>query len=413
MSSTSQPNSQHLVSWQSAFWAVAAIFANAFVQNVGFFGELPDNALVLASLRSSPLVCVMDTILTLLETIRLRVRGKPLKRAIDEVWKIRFSDPEEHEAAGIDRRWIVNMIIAALSFTQVVKVFSMRGIVVTQTLVMIYFISFTVPEVYRVISGTCEPSLSLATKDKKRKGRSVSSFLVLLSTILQSGCWIWVICKVLPDRWFIKTNPDPMYIFNRLNTFIAQVLTSSGPFLLFLGGVAFWSYYVQPKRSSRGWTVDIIGFPERCIDDIRNQMKVLEGMYAARRISRTALVDLNLIIFFRDVIERFLMASICSYFCWMFGSFTSMVMPVQSEPWVDFPKFVLAILLILVSLPLSFICYNTLLMLGGKHLMGKATLLDFLGLTFLTYNLITVVVYYRYIYSPEFTFKPSWTEVMG
>jgi hypothetical protein len=63
--------------------------------------------------------------------------------------------PEPHEGSDIDGMWRLSMasfIVGALP--QAIKVFGMRGIPLTQTLVAFLLVSFIIPEVLRLVAGT-------------------------------------------------------------------------------------------------------------------------------------------------------------------------------------------------------------------------------------------------------------------
>ncbi|KAH7400812.1 hypothetical protein DE146DRAFT_788327 [Phaeosphaeria sp. MPI-PUGE-AT-0046c] len=62
--------------------------------------------------------------------------------------------PRTHLGSGIDRAWRLNMAAFMLGVVpQTIKIFGMRGIPLTQTLVAFYMISFLVPELFRAVAG--------------------------------------------------------------------------------------------------------------------------------------------------------------------------------------------------------------------------------------------------------------------
>jgi hypothetical protein len=97
-------STQNQVSWQSAFWPIIACILNVMLQNVGRVcgGHFKDSV----ALRSSPFVCIADTILMLVEFIWMLVVGCPVRVAIRHVWYDRFEKEKDQYRSTIGLwRW--------------------------------------------------------------------------------------------------------------------------------------------------------------------------------------------------------------------------------------------------------------------------------------------------------------------
>ena len=83
-------DASNLVSWQSAFWPIMACTLAVMLQNTGRVcgGHYNDNH----ALKSSPVVCLFDTIFVLVEFIWLLVVGCSVQVAAKHVWYNRFED---------------------------------------------------------------------------------------------------------------------------------------------------------------------------------------------------------------------------------------------------------------------------------------------------------------------------------
>jgi hypothetical protein len=181
--------------------------------------------------RSSPFLCAADIIMILLKLVCLLSVGCSPRAAARHVWYDRFErepplvnntwellcaynhDPalclrysascdlelgqisnatsseiaelrEPHPGSGVDRAWrlsIFGFIVGALP--QIIKVYSMRGVPLTQVVVSIFTLSFVITEVLRLVAG-------IAGAHDLRPGPFVSRTKEILMCIqyLFSGC---------------------------------------------------------------------------------------------------------------------------------------------------------------------------------------------------------------------------------
>jgi hypothetical protein len=225
--------SSNQVSWQSAYWAIIACLVTIMMQISGKVCGAPLRYSV--ALRSSIVLCAIDTLLILVEFVWMLAVGCSIRVAARHVWYDRFaitkddldnrlalldlfdirtprsergntsghirsdqieflhslllrktenvladlpySPPrpetennldalsslvlpvsaprkEWYPGSGIGRGWRLSMLAFAVgAFPQMVKVFGMKGIPLTQTMTSIIFASFLVSEMLRLIAG--------------------------------------------------------------------------------------------------------------------------------------------------------------------------------------------------------------------------------------------------------------------
>ncbi|OAL52635.1 hypothetical protein IQ07DRAFT_678579 [Pyrenochaeta sp. DS3sAY3a] len=94
------PAPTHQVSWQSVFWPVITLSLALMLQNTGRVcgGHYRDSY----ALRSSPFICVVDTVLILAKFTCLLGLGCPLRVAARHVWYARFEAEEVEAGCTLD-----------------------------------------------------------------------------------------------------------------------------------------------------------------------------------------------------------------------------------------------------------------------------------------------------------------------
>ncbi|KAJ5433260.1 uncharacterized protein N7458_012416 [Penicillium daleae] len=136
------------VKWQVAFWAVIPLALGTMTQPVGRVFNMPPKYRFW--LRSSPILCVGDILYFLIRvmTAYFRVPERSWRHLKEELaYRYRDEDwskaPKEVEKAALGR-WI--LILLGSIPCQTIKLMAMRGIPLTQTLAMMYFLSLVFGE---------------------------------------------------------------------------------------------------------------------------------------------------------------------------------------------------------------------------------------------------------------------------
>ena len=129
------------VSRQSAFWAVFALGLNTFVQpGEQYYGRVA---------RLSPAICLLESTLTLLSIVYFYRRTRNCHESITllvrsyrrEDTNIIGEPPKSNEA------WVVRFLVFACgALPQAIKLFGMKGVLISQAWGAAYLISFLIRE---------------------------------------------------------------------------------------------------------------------------------------------------------------------------------------------------------------------------------------------------------------------------
>src|SRR5437016_1311011 len=134
---TSLPHAQS-VSWQSAFWALVAIAINTCLQYSGNICEVKSALGIL--IKSSPLFCLLDSIVVWFQIIYYMTRMKP-RAALRHV----ASSREQHNAdqpGNLFVKSIGGCLLLFLALAQALKLFALKGIPWTQAFGSMFLLSY-------------------------------------------------------------------------------------------------------------------------------------------------------------------------------------------------------------------------------------------------------------------------------
>ena len=191
----SQLNSVQLVPWRSAFWALVGLALNTFTQSPGKVLGFPEKSG--RCLRTSPIICLADTIFILLVYLVFRCRGKSHVGSARCIVKQRELQP----TTGRDERtlWFKSVLFFG-ALTQAVKLFGMHGIIATQVIGMIYLVAYAVIEVLQRSAGSDwqRDSISISPDiERLNKGLKTCNIIVIQ---LQRVAWTWIISSLGSDE---------------------------------------------------------------------------------------------------------------------------------------------------------------------------------------------------------------------
>lgn len=142
------------VSWQSAFWGLVTIALNTMVQPSGEVLGLPSRSGFV--LRSSPLVCVLDTIHTITVFIKHVSLLKFPRAAARKVLRDRF--PDDGSPTDSLTQFRDNTVVRLLAFvlstsTGVVKIYGMHNVPWTKIWASMLWSDFLMLELLLFIAG--------------------------------------------------------------------------------------------------------------------------------------------------------------------------------------------------------------------------------------------------------------------
>ncbi|MCJ1286386.1 hypothetical protein MMC26_005731 [Xylographa opegraphella] len=184
------------VSAQSAFWAVVALALNTACQPAG--SVLSSPAAHSGALRTSPIICVADALVTLSTFVALLVQRHGVRQSARAVlhWRFHENGAEPEEAAKIEQGWFRALVFVLGALPQMVKVVGLQGVPWTQALCSAYLASFAVVELLVYLAG----------EDRDDVDRAIvqPGFVVTLGRIfrglggvVQTALWIYCMAEVL------------------------------------------------------------------------------------------------------------------------------------------------------------------------------------------------------------------------
>lgn len=153
------------VSWQSAFWGLVTIALNTMVQPSGEVLGFPSRSGFV--LRSSPIVCALDTIYTITVFIKHVSVLKSPRQAARRVLHDRFSDsgPHTDSLTRFRHNTVVRLLVFVLStLTGVVKIYGMHNVPWTKIWASMLWSSFVILELLLFIAGKDRSKRSAAPK---------------------------------------------------------------------------------------------------------------------------------------------------------------------------------------------------------------------------------------------------------
>ena len=194
----SQLNSAQRVSWRSAYWALIGLALNTFTQSPGKVLGFPEKSD--RCLRTSPVICLADTTLILLEYLAFLWKGK---NHVDSARCIVEQREFEPTTGRDEKTWWFKTVVFFGALTQAVKLFGMHGIIATQVIGMTYLVSYAVIEVLLRSAGSDSRTDSIPEPSDKKvierldKGLKACNITMIQ---LQRIVWTWIISSLGSDE---------------------------------------------------------------------------------------------------------------------------------------------------------------------------------------------------------------------
>ncbi|KAM7219394.1 hypothetical protein V8F06_005293, partial [Rhypophila decipiens] len=230
------------VLWQTLFFGVLTAAFSVASQDAGSVCSQPRRVRV--ALRSSPLICAIDTIFLLVKWLSVMWLGyRPVSAA---------------------RRVCTSAFI--LTVVQSAKIFGTTGVPGTQALVFIFLAAYAIPEAFRMAFGSTDAaaaSNSPAVVDRgfetiKYHLYPVETAFCLLAGIAHVAIALWTIARSIPARMFFSVHKSHGAADNlemaptSLSIYDLQVLVYQSYFIFnILGHAAADSEPMTSLRSTR------------------------------------------------------------------------------------------------------------------------------------------------------------------
>lgn len=186
MKTTADPSADHQVSWQSAFWGLVPIALNSMVQPSGKVCDSP--AAIGHLLRVSPVMCVFDAVTVLVRTVVYTITTRSFSAANRRILIQRYTADDDNagDVQNFKENTVTRWIAIALSVPQIVKLFAFQGTPLTQTCAAMFLGSFVLVELLVVVPK------ALTTRpfeaDEETNGAGADSLPYL--TVAASACLV-------------------------------------------------------------------------------------------------------------------------------------------------------------------------------------------------------------------------------
>jgi len=221
---SSQPN---VVGWQSIFWGLFALALNAMTQPSYLDVSFPQSSLLFPA-RSSPFVCVADTLVVFCELARLLLSGVVIREAALEVNWRRVPDRRDSrdnilKETTIEKHPKASVVLFLGTLCQAVKIFSFQGVFWAKAAAAIYVSS------YIVLAG-----VSLASRDLRNKyvpthrkhnpfAQIVTVFGIIAVGIHGLVC-CWAMFQVIHMEAVLSTGPSDIHGLTAVLYYVMTVL---------------------------------------------------------------------------------------------------------------------------------------------------------------------------------------------
>ncbi|MCJ1437756.1 hypothetical protein MMC27_007143 [Xylographa pallens] len=369
------------VSAQSAFWAVVALALNTACQPTG--SVLSSPAAHSRALRTSPIICVADAIVTLLAFVTLLAQRHGVRDSARAIlyWRFHENGVEPEEGAKIEQGWFRALIFVLGALPQMIKVIGLQGVPWTQALCSAYLAPFVVVELLLALAGKERDDFDRAIIQRNYVEK-LAKFSRNIGGIVQTGLWIYLLADVLqaltpsPSDATDANNVDDRVVI-AIVPFLVMIYTLF--MLLIWGGCLIVGILLDPLvRLRLKTTSSSPGYAVTCF-----AMAVGSIWWMCEIIPIHERAAAN-------------MYSLVSPGYWMWS-------------------IILIGILGMLSVLISDIASHRMQRIKASRLFFTPSNWPgvFEPLFFFLMNAATLLLYHLYLYQPQGTVKPAWTEWLG
>jgi hypothetical protein len=188
------------VPWYSIFWALVAFSTNSMAQPAGMVCGGPPYVSFL--LRSSPIICIIDTLFLFCRLVYYMWTGSNFAEAHKSLLRLRFQswdvgiDDKVDTFRSLQRDRAVRWILFAFLLPQILKLYFFQGLIWAKIIASMYLASFVVVELLVVW-----PRLPDSLTEKREKTIKASGALSLcyISCALAVAFLLWFSATALRD----------------------------------------------------------------------------------------------------------------------------------------------------------------------------------------------------------------------
>ena len=399
---SAQLPANQVVSWRSAYWALVGLALNTFVQSPGTVLAFPEQSG--RSLRTSPIICIVDTILILFKYLAFRRLGMNHVDTARFIIRKRFSERELQDTAGRpERTWFFKTVILFGALSQAIKLLGMRGIIATQVIGMVYFVSYAAIEVLLLSIGpdwSGNPmSVSPDIEWFNERLRIWTERLQLMVIQLQRMAWTWIVLALWSNEVVeaaVGLGLSPSLRTRSQRTLHVTIFAGAN---LCLGlCVVFFLFCVLAFISSRCASI----FSQ---DDRRN------GEDIELRHTQS-----------NSFMKRRLPLKILLFNLTTHGAHTA-ILNTYFNTWnifyesIELAQLMIAWYVLLLAMLLHFLVFLAVARICKDDVKRKflldGSIREWASLHFAASNIVIGMIYYACLYDPKGTRKPPWTENLG
>ncbi|KAK5135358.1 hypothetical protein LTR08_005300 [Meristemomyces frigidus] len=189
------------IRWPSLFWAMVVFGLNSMTQPAGSVCGAPAD--VSFMLRSSPIICIIDTFVLFHRLAYYYWSSDTIKAAYARLLRLRYQ-PEDDGVedmqtvlAELQKSQPVRIVVFILTLAQMVKLYAFGGVVWTKVMASMYLLSFVVIELL-VVWPQAQVLQSMTRREKEMQTSGATS-LPYSSIALGVAFMLWFLAVACKD----------------------------------------------------------------------------------------------------------------------------------------------------------------------------------------------------------------------
>jgi hypothetical protein len=394
MHSIGGSSSQHL-SWRSAFFGISGLALNTMFQEAGSFEDIPE--LLRYVIRSSPIACAADIILTVCRFIDVR-QDHSLIDALRIVAILRYPKDHQHQSSGILGMQAKSALVFGTACLQLLKLMACEGISWTQAAALIYMTLNLIDGLLRrILLSTPAETLAMLRRDdyNKRRWKKVQSCISVIAVLLQFLFWTYILTQALPES-IDTSNRDAS------ENVVPPKQPSAGTVFAVLLRLAITGLAVIAAVT--------------CIFQVANILwdNVIAGNYSPYATPLFLLIP-QWTVFEGGSLYLNILASVVARLLCFWVVLNVPYYTLQSDYLI---RAAVAVLLIPTGFFGAYALMRWLLVPSIRFVLPinqlkKATNDAYMHPALLVTHVMITLVYYKFGYDPKDTFKPKWTDWLG
>ncbi|KAJ9605094.1 hypothetical protein H2200_010484 [Cladophialophora chaetospira] len=410
---TSSPNN-HTISWQTAFWALIAIAINTCLQHSGSVCDI--DASLAIFVRSSPIFCVVDTIIVWCQTAYY-TKQKGIHGALRLVAASRKQHEHQENRGSLSAaRIMTGSIVLLVALLQSVKLFAFQGLPWTQTFAAMYLFTYLTTAALNFFGQPAESADTTLELGVRRGDIAppprLSHLMAIISAALQGSLWIFVITKAIPADWLESVNQCLLIPGYGLKIILLSMII---PLATFVSSLAYVTLGLLDAAILLGPGLSLVAAVTMVIKSLTPDFGVwlsdLFGLNVETFAKGSGTIVIAIIASTQYCFLGFVVSSRT------FEHVSDLITPLFDIWEIQNGSFEATAALWLTAFS-SYVLFR-LVFIGkvaralGLSKLKIASTHGWAALFLFHANLGLTILYYAYVYQPETTYQPSWTKNLG